>query len=55
MIFGLGFATFLTLIMVPVMYLISDKIKVRVGLHKKPITGNGLGRAEELKQAVINS
>ncbi len=30
MIFGLGFATFLTLIMVPVMYLLSERIKNRV-------------------------
>jgi multidrug efflux pump subunit AcrB len=29
MIFGLGFATFLTLILVPVMYLIADNMKVR--------------------------
>jgi multidrug efflux pump subunit AcrB len=30
MIFGLGFATFLTLIMVPVMYLLSERIKNRI-------------------------
>jgi hypothetical protein len=30
MIFGLGFATFLTLILVPAMYLISVKTKDRV-------------------------
>ncbi len=30
MIFGLGFATFLTLIMVPVMYLLSERIKNRL-------------------------
>ncbi len=35
MIFGLGFATFLTLIMVPVMYLLSDRMKQRL----KRITG----------------
>jgi hypothetical protein len=29
-IFGLIFATFLTLVIVPVMYLISDKITLRV-------------------------
>jgi multidrug efflux pump len=34
MIFGLGFATFLTLVMVPVMYLISEKIKARVYRHR---------------------
>ena len=38
MIFGLGFATFLTLFMVPVMYLLSDKAKH--GL-KKITTRNG--------------
>ena len=38
MIFGLGFATFLTLIMVPVMYLISERIKNRVRKWRgKPI------------------
>jgi Na+-transporting methylmalonyl-CoA/oxaloacetate decarboxylase gamma subunit len=30
MIFGLGFATFLTLILVPVMYLISERMKERI-------------------------
>jgi len=30
MIFGLGFATFLTLILVPVMYLLSEQIKNRI-------------------------
>jgi multidrug efflux pump len=30
MIFGLGFATFLTLILVPVMYLISERLKERI-------------------------
>ncbi len=47
MIFGLGFATFLTLIMVPVMYLISERIRNRIrkwrgkpvdtGVHAKPL------------------
>jgi multidrug efflux pump subunit AcrB len=35
MIFGLLFATFLTLILVPVMYLLSEKIKARIGRGKK--------------------
>jgi multidrug efflux pump len=35
MIFGLGFATFLTLIMVPVMYLISMRLKNRVRKWRK--------------------
>lgn len=30
MIFGLGFATFLTLVLVPAMYLLNEKLKVRV-------------------------
>ena len=38
MIFGLGFATFLTLILVPVMYLVSERIKNRVRkLRGRPI------------------
>jgi multidrug efflux pump subunit AcrB len=47
MIFGLGFATFLTLIMVPVMYLLSERLKNRIrkwrgkpvdlGLLPKPV------------------
>ena len=32
MIFGLSFATFLTLILVPAMYLLVDKIKMRFGM-----------------------
>ncbi len=35
-IFGLIFATFLTLVVVPVMYLLVDKIKVRIS-NKKPV------------------
>jgi len=35
MIFGLIFATFLTLILVPVMYLLVDKLKIKVGYKKK--------------------
>ncbi len=48
MIFGLGFATFLTLIMVPVMYLITERIRNRVrklrnlpldaGVNAKPVS-----------------
>jgi len=38
MIFGLGFATFLTLILVPVMYLLSERLKNRVRkLRNKPM------------------
>ena len=37
MIFGLVFATFLTLILVPAMYLLVDKLKVRLKLKKRPI------------------
>ena len=38
MIFGLGFATFLTLILVPVMYLLSERIKNRIRKWRgKPI------------------
>jgi multidrug efflux pump len=48
MIFGLGFATFLTLILVPVMYLVSERMKNRIrkwrnqpidmGVHPKPVS-----------------
>ncbi|HEX5003649.1 MAG TPA: efflux RND transporter permease subunit, partial [Bacteroidia bacterium] len=36
MIFGLGFATFLTLILVPSMYLISERTKLRLKGRKNP-------------------
>jgi multidrug efflux pump subunit AcrB len=36
-IFGLTFATFLTLVVVPVMYLLSDKLKIYARKEKKPI------------------
>jgi multidrug efflux pump subunit AcrB len=35
MIFGLGFATFLTLILVPVMYLLSERLKLRLKKRKE--------------------
>jgi hypothetical protein len=35
MIFGLSFATFLTLILVPVMYLLSEKAKTRFTQFKQ--------------------
>jgi multidrug efflux pump subunit AcrB len=41
MIFGLGFATFLTLILVPVMYLISERTKLRMKKKKELKMGNG--------------
>ena len=50
MIFGLSFATFLTLIMVPVMYLISERAKLRL----KKLTGgkeNGQGKINDFKSA----
>ncbi|MFN5325175.1 MAG: efflux RND transporter permease subunit [Bacteroidota bacterium] len=37
MIFGLGFATFLTLILVPVMYLLSEKAKIRFNKFKQSL------------------
>ncbi len=49
MIFGLGFATFLTLFMVPVMYLLSDKAKL--GLKKiSNRNGNGQGGKADVLQ-----
>src|SRR6185436_210135 len=55
MIFGLGFATFLTLIMVPVMYLISERIKNRVRKWRsKPIDLGVMAKpVGELQTAVI--
>ena len=38
MIFGLGFATFLTLILVPVMYLLSENAKMRFNAFKKSLS-----------------
>jgi multidrug efflux pump subunit AcrB len=35
MIFGLSFATFLTLILVPAMYLLTDRIKQKIGFKTK--------------------
>jgi multidrug efflux pump subunit AcrB len=43
MIFGLTFATFLTLVVVPVMYLISEELKLKMKAKKKSvISGNGV-------------
>lgn len=55
MIFGLGFATFLTLIMVPVMYLISERIKNRVRRWKKQAVDTGVEpkRLEDLIEGEI--
>jgi multidrug efflux pump len=55
MIFGLGFATFLTLILVPVMYLISERIKNRVRKWRgKPIDLGVMAKpVGELQTAVI--
>jgi multidrug efflux pump len=42
MIFGLGFATFLTLILVPVMYMITENLKSRLRLEKElPAVADG--------------
>ena len=55
MIFGLSFATFLTLIMVPVMYLTSERLKNRVRkLRGKEIdTGVKAKKIEELTEVEI--
>jgi multidrug efflux pump len=55
MIFGLGFATFLTLILVPVMYLITERIRNRVRkLRGKPIDVGVFSKpVGELKTAAI--
>jgi multidrug efflux pump subunit AcrB len=41
MIFGLGFATFLTLILVPAMYLVSERMKIRFNKFKSTALHNG--------------
>lgn len=53
MIFGLGFATFLTLIMVPVMYLISERAKEKLKRKFSGTGNNGLGAGEELKPVEV--
>lgn len=58
MIFGLGFATFLTLIMVPVMYLIAERLKNRLRkIRGKPID-NGVSAkpvAQLISQPISNN
>jgi len=49
MIFGLGFATFLTLILVPVMYLIADRAKIKMRKWRGKPELNGLATADEIK------
>ena len=54
MIFGLGFATFLTLILVPVMYLLSERMKNRVRkLRGQPLLPVSPKRVEELVEVEI--
>jgi multidrug efflux pump len=55
MIFGLGFATFLTLIMVPVMYLLSERMKNRLRkIQKRPLdTGLEAKNVEDLEEIAI--
>lgn len=55
MIFGLAFATFLTLILVPVMYLLSERLKNRLRkFRKQPIdTGVNYKPVEQLIEAEI--
>ena len=49
MIFGLGFATFLTLILVPIMYLLLDSAKLRL---KKLTAGKENGKGSLLDVAL---
>jgi multidrug efflux pump len=55
MIFGLGFCTFLTLILVPVMYLLSERLKNRMRKFRgQPIdTGTAAKPVHELIEATI--
>jgi len=55
MIFGLGFATFLTLIMVPVMQLITEIIKEKLGWRKNTALQNGVGTEEKLSEQLISN
>jgi multidrug efflux pump subunit AcrB len=47
MIFGLGFATFLTLILVPSMYLVSERMKIRFNKFKSGALHNGQAHGKE--------
>lgn len=49
MIFGLGFATFLTLILVPVMYLLSERSKVKFNKLLGNGRNNHTGKGESIK------
>ncbi|MFM2134672.1 MAG: hypothetical protein RL021_72, partial [Bacteroidota bacterium] len=55
MIFGLGFCTFLTLILVPVMYLLSERMKNRVRKWRGQPTdpGTAVKSIEQLTSATI--
>jgi multidrug efflux pump len=57
MIFGLGFATFLTLIMVPVMYLLSERIKASLkqikSMFKNPFSFKGRIRRTEFGLSIL--
>ncbi len=55
MIFGLAFATFLTLVMVPIMYLVSERLKNRLRKlrGKKPSDGTNPKPVEELIEVEI--
>jgi multidrug efflux pump len=54
MIFGLIFATFLTLILVPVMYLLVDKLKIKVGYKKKHIDHIYAGEVIDISETEVN-
>ncbi len=50
MIFGLSFATFLTLILVPVMYLVSERTKERLKKFTNRFSENGKGNASDTNE-----
>lgn len=54
MIFGLIFATFLTLILVPVMYLLVDNLKVKIGYKKKHTDHIYAGEVIDISETEVN-
>lgn len=52
-IFGLGFATLITLILVPAMYLIAHKARVKFKRMMYKPSLNGMGNREEIKEKEV--
>jgi multidrug efflux pump len=54
MIFGLVFATFLTLVLVPVMYLLVENLKIKIGYKKKHIDHIYAGEPIDVSDTKVN-